>query len=125
MGTSYRREILELFEKCPRVVFASSMLGEYDLMAMIAAEDEGMIEVFTGSCTMRTHRGIRRSSLILLGRERVDFLLRLRMISESRSRVTPCGRICVECKEYSRGCVGCPSAEGYRGPFKTSNKEYL
>ncbi len=122
-GTRYRREILELFERCPRVVFAASMLGEYDLMGMVVAEDERMIEVFMGSCTMRTHRAIRKSSLILLGRENVDLLVRLKMVSEKRGRITPCGRICVECEEYSRGCVGCPSVEGYRGPFKAARKD--
>lgn len=117
-GASYRREILELFERCPRVVFASSMLGEYDLMAVIIAEDEKMIEVFTSSCTMRTHRGIRKSNLILLGRERIDFLIPPKIFSRATGKITPCGRVCVECEEYNRGCLGCPAIEGYQGLFK-------
>ena len=111
-----QEEILEKFSECPRIIFLSPMIGGYNLIAIMIAESMKVLESITTICAIRTHKGIRRSELIILGDPVYPSHLPIRLIEDRKRRTAPCGFNCCRCQRYLEDkCLGCPATRCYRG----------
>lgn len=111
-------EIIERFRECPRVVFFSPLIGGYNMLAIMAAENMHVLESITTVCAIRTMEGVRRSEVILLGDPVYPTHLPLRLIERRSKGKAPCGFDCYRCGRFmEKECLGCPATRCYRGPL--------
>ena len=109
--------LLRKYRDCPRIVSICKILGEYNVVALIYAENEKVMDSILGSCMMRTAEGIRKSLVVPVSRVLRGGWYAVEVPLRSRD-VAPCGADCLNCGRYRRGeCPGCPSVKWYRGPF--------
>ncbi|MDK2383750.1 MAG: winged helix-turn-helix transcriptional regulator [Candidatus Korarchaeota archaeon] len=108
------REIARRFEDCPRLIHLFQGRGSLNLIAVMAAENEEVLNSITGTCMIRTYKGVRRSEIVEIAEPLVNPYLPIevpRMDMES----APCGADCSSCPRYvEESCLGCPSFVGYR-----------
>ncbi len=112
------RRILEKFRKCPRVVYACSTIGGYNMLVMTVAEDLSTLESESlEACSIRSQPGVRRSEFYPIGEIYYSPYLPVRVSLASRSmEKAPCGAVCKRCERYaSERCRACPSTVYYRG----------
>jgi DNA-binding Lrp family transcriptional regulator len=117
-GVETMERILKRFEECPRIVYIFTMIGGYNLMALIIAENQGTLEsISMGKCSLRSGRGIRRSEFYQVKEISYSPLIPVRIhLAHRRLKEAPCGANCNSCIRYkSEECVGCPATECYRG----------
>jgi len=110
-------ELLDMFSRCPRVVFLSTLIGPYNLMAVMVAEDPGLVKIMSlGACCIRRVEGIRRSELYVVDEVFYPDALPIRVVPRKEAEGTPCGLVCGSCDFYARGeCPACPATRWYRG----------
>lgn len=109
-----REEIIGIYRECPRTIFLSKITGEYNLLAIMFAENQDVQESELGQCAVRTHPGIRRSEVIVgespIKPSHVQFDL-----PKADREITPCGENCSECQRYKENkCIGCPATKHYK-----------
>ena len=110
-------KILERFRECPRIISMFKTLGEYNVVALIYAEDQSVLDSILGSCMLRVAEGIRKSEVILVSSVLLGGTLHLK-VSVSRRSVAPCGVDCYACDRFRSGkCVACPAVWCYTGWF--------
>ncbi|MFX1512833.1 MAG: Lrp/AsnC family transcriptional regulator [Promethearchaeota archaeon] len=117
-----RIRILDTYSKCPRVIFVASVIGHYDIIALVYAEDRGLLEVLLSSCFLRKKLDIRQSSVMIIGTELEPPFLPINIpIKDIKSEISSCGLNCKECIKFQQQiCIGCPVASIYRGSFNIS-----
>ena len=107
--------LLARFEECPRIISLYKTFGEYNLIALVYAENQRVLDSIMGSCMLRIAREVRRSIVvpiqgILIG-EYIPIKIPVKKYDDP-----PCGIKCSECTRYNFGeCVGCPVIRKYRG----------
>lgn len=117
-GVETMERILKRFEECPRVIYIFTMIGGYNIMALIAAENQKTLEsISLGKCSLRSGTGIRRSEFYQI--KDIGYFpfmpLRIRLTNKGLKEA-PCGVNCNFCNRYRyEECVGCPATECYRG----------
>ncbi len=109
-----RNELIEIFRECPRTIFLLKITGEYNLLAIMLAENQNVQESQTGQCAIRTHPGIRRSEInigeVPIKPKNIQYAPPLK-----NKKTAPCGEICDQCQRYQEEkCLGCPSTKYYR-----------
>ncbi|MBS3815387.1 MAG: AsnC family transcriptional regulator [Hadesarchaea archaeon] len=109
-----REELIETFQDCPRIVLLLKTTGEYNLLAVMLAENQNVQESQTGQCAIRTHPGIRRSEInigeVPVRPENIQYTPPLK-----NKNTAPCGEKCDKCQRYlEEKCLGCPSTRHYR-----------
>ncbi len=110
-------KLCEVFSRCPRMLVLSTLIAGFNLMALMAAEDERVVESITTCCAVRDAPGIKRTEVYLAGNVVLPSHLPLRVAVE-QGDVAPCGRECHACSRFKEErCPGCPSVKGYRGPL--------
>ncbi|RLI11288.1 hypothetical protein DRO33_04295 [Candidatus Bathyarchaeota archaeon] len=111
--------LVRVFSECPRVVFLSTLIGPYNLMAMMVAEAPGLVEIMAiGACCLRRMEGIRRSELYVMGELLYPDALPIKVSVEKEAEETPCGLVCGSCDFYASGkCPACPATKWYKGPL--------
>ncbi|HDI73549.1 MAG TPA: Lrp/AsnC family transcriptional regulator [Candidatus Korarchaeota archaeon] len=108
------REIAKKFERCPRLVHMFQARGSLNLIAMMAAESEEVLDSITGTCMIRTSEGVRRSEIVEITEPLVNPFLPISLPSMDQE-LAPCGADCAFCRRYEEGtCPGCPAFKGYR-----------
>ena len=114
-GAASTRELIKRFKDCPRIIQMSTVLGQFDLVATVFAEDKTQLETILRTCILRTPHGIRNVSVLSVGRLvsppyfPVNFKLK-------HDGLTPCGLNCNECEEYElEHCLGCSATSAYKG----------
>ena len=112
-------ELLRTFARCPRVVFLTTLIGPYNLMAILVAEAPGLVKIMAlGACCLRRVEGIRRSELYLVDDVLYPGGLPVKVTAEKEAELTPCGLNCASCDFYARGeCPACPATTWYKGPL--------
>ncbi len=109
------RNIINRFKECPRMVLLAKMMGGYNLVAVLYAEDDDVLECFSSICSIRTMPGIRRTEVYILSKLVKPEHLPIRYPQHGRREHTPCGRDCRDCIAYNENrCPGCPSTKYYR-----------
>ncbi len=116
INEEYMFRIIEKFRECPRIIFLANMIGGYNLIALMYAENEDVLGCLGSVCSIRTMEGIRRSEVYILSSIIKPKYLPLDFPSKGRRKVAPCGRKCTECIEYkTQKCLGCPATVHYKG----------
>jgi DNA-binding Lrp family transcriptional regulator len=112
------RELIEIFSKCPRVVFLTTTTGPYNVMMIVVAEDTDTLNAILEVCSIRARKGIRRSEAIIGEVPTVPKCLPIKIIANKEMEIAPCGINCVKCLRYKgQKCLGCPATKYYRGPL--------
>ncbi len=114
------QRLLERFRNCPRVVHIFTTLGGYNLIALVVAEDQGTLEsISMEKCSLRSSEGIRRSEFYPIGKVHYAPYLPIREhLTHKGVTVTPCNVDCRPCSRFQlERCVGCPTANYYKGPL--------
>jgi len=112
--------LLKRFKNCPRVVYIFNIIGGFNLIALIVAEDLNTLEsISVEKCSLRSEKEIRRSEFYLVGSVQYSPFLPIReYLAHKEMNVTPCGVNCASCERYkSKRCVGCPASKYYKGPL--------
>ncbi len=115
------RNIIDRYNKCPRVINFFTTMGGYNLIALVMAEDQATLESESmEKCALRSGEGIRRSEVYLIGRVHLYPFLPLKTdIIKEKGEITPCGVQCKKCLSFQDvKCVGCPTLSYYRGPIE-------
>ena len=113
----YINKLLEKFKECPRIIFIFKVIGEYNLAALIYAEDDKVLDSILGTCMLRVSEGIRKSEVMLIPKILINEYYNLRIPIGEREKA-PCGADCYNCEKLrSNECIGCPSVKYYNGWF--------
>ncbi|RLE49690.1 MAG: Lrp/AsnC family transcriptional regulator [Candidatus Methanomethylicota archaeon] len=118
-GPDVLDELRKKFERCPRIVMLSTLMGGYNMMAMMIAEDDSVLEGITSVCAIRRLKGIRRTEVYVLGEIFEPQYLPIKFSPEEKSAIPPCEAVdCSKCPRYSVDlCLGCPATTCYKGPL--------
>ena len=112
------RELIDIFSKCPRVVFVTTITGAYNVMTMMVAEDADTLNAIVEVCSIRAQKGIRRSEVTIGEAPTVPKYLPIRIVAAKVDEDAPCGINCGICMRYKeKKCLGCPATKYYRGPL--------
>ena len=111
--------IMHVFKECPRMVMLATLIGSYNLMAVMVAEAPGLLKIMAlGACCLRRMEGIRRSELYVVEDLLYPEALPIRVSTQKEAELTPCGLNCSSCDFYARGeCPACPATRWYKGPL--------
>lgn len=109
-----RDELVETFQDCPRTILLLNTTGEYNLLAVMLAENQNVQESQMGQCAIRTHPGIRRSEInigeVPIKPKNIQYAPPL-----ENKKTAPCGENCNQCQRYlEEKCLGCPATQYYR-----------
>lgn len=110
------KKLLKRFENCPRVVQIFTLLGGYNLIAILVAEDFDTLE--TISMSLRSGEGIRRFEFYPVGNVHYSPFLQVReYLTRKEGTFNPCEN----CKPFqTKKCLGClatPCVIHYNGPL--------
>ncbi|MFW9845739.1 MAG: AsnC family transcriptional regulator [Candidatus Thorarchaeota archaeon] len=110
------------YQHCPRLLMLAPVTGSYNLMAIMAAEDTWSLQSISGTCSMRTETGVRRSESWFGNAPIVPSHLPLNLAPDrTNGSKSPCKMDCASCKRYTdEKCVGCPPTDVYRGKLWSS-----
>jgi DNA-binding Lrp family transcriptional regulator len=114
-GAASTRELINRFNECPRIIQMSTVLGQFDLIATVFAEDKHQLETILRTCILRAPHGIRNVSVLSVGRLVSPPYFPINFKAKHNG-VTPCELNCYECEEYElEHCLGCPATSAYKG----------
>ena len=117
----HKVNLLNLFEKCPRVFFLTTIVGHFDIYLGVVAEDRAILELLRSDdfCLLR-FPGILESEI-----KHQDNLMKptylpiMLPLCPSNSSLAPCNETCIKCEKYThRICVGCPQVKEYKGRLR-------
>ncbi|MEM3401747.1 MAG: AsnC family transcriptional regulator [Candidatus Hadarchaeales archaeon] len=112
------QELIDIFSKCPRIVFVTTTTGAYNMMTIMVAEDADTLNAILEVCSVRAQRGIRRSEAVIGEAPAVPRYLPIKIVPNKEMEVAPCGINCGKCSRYkNQKCLGCPATKHYRGPL--------
>ncbi len=108
------KTMMEKFSKCPRLVFFGTMTGAYNIIAIIAAENQDVLQSVINVCSMRNEPGLRRSDVAIIDIPiRPQFIPFKIPIGKSEEPAS-CGRSCENCERLKENkCLGCPTTKWY------------
>ncbi len=112
------RRILHRFAECPRIVRFFTIIGEFNLVALMIAEDMKTLEsISTEECSIRKIPGVRRINYYPVGEVEYSPYLPIRVFLAGRNlKKAPCNVNCSSCVRYiEEKCLGCPATKYYRG----------
>jgi len=110
-------KLLDRFSECPRIILMFKTMGDYNLAALIYAEDRRVLDSILGTCMLRTMEGIRKSTVIPISNILINRYYNVK-IPVQKWEIAPCGVDCCSCKRYrSKECIGCPVTKCYTGWF--------
>ncbi|KXB05464.1 hypothetical protein AKJ50_00925 [candidate division MSBL1 archaeon SCGC-AAA382A13] len=109
-----REELIETFQNCPRTILLLKTTGEYNLLAIMLAENQNVQESEAGKCAIRTHPGIRKSE-VNTGEAPIKPKNTQYTPPLTNKKTAPCGENCNQCQRYTEEkCLGCPATKYYR-----------
>jgi len=112
------RELVDMFSKCPRIVFLTTTTGAYNLMTVMVAEDADTLNAIVEVCSARAQKGIRRSEATIGEAPAIPKYLPIKIVAAKEDEDAPCGINCGKCLRYQeKKCLGCPATKYYRGPL--------
>lgn len=112
------RELVDVFSKCPRIVFLTTTTGAYNLMTVMIAEDADTLNAIVEICSVRAQKGIRRSEATIGEAPAIPKYMPIKIVATKVDEDAPCGINCGRCTRYQeKKCLGCPATKYYRGPL--------
>ncbi|MFX0115884.1 MAG: AsnC family transcriptional regulator [Candidatus Hodarchaeota archaeon] len=120
-GAKAIQKFEKMYKKCPRLIFMSETVGNYNLISIWVAEDIKAVQSIANSCAVRCQDQIRKSEVLLATSPNIPSHVPINLVrDESREEesIAPCGIECESCHAYEQEkCPGCPSTKFYRGPL--------
>jgi DNA-binding Lrp family transcriptional regulator len=116
--TESMQEVMNRFKDCPRVVHFFKTIGGYNLIALVIAENQDILDcISVGKCSIRSSPGIRRSEFYPISDNEFSQFLQIReYLTHKGKDKAPCNVDCASCVRYeTKKCVGCPTTIHYRG----------
>lgn len=108
------KTLIEKFSKCPRLVFFGTLTGAYNVISIIAAENQEILQSVINVCSMRNEPGLRRSEVFIIDLPLKPEFIPLKIPLEGDAEQTPCEGNCAECDRYQGDiCIGCPGTKWY------------
>ncbi|NVM31277.1 MAG: AsnC family transcriptional regulator [Candidatus Helarchaeota archaeon] len=108
------KSMMEKFSKCPRLVFFGTMTGAYNLIAIIAAENQDVLQSVINVCSMRNEPGLRRSEVSIIDIPLRPEFIPFKMPIGDDKELAPCGTNCKDCERLTeKKCLGCPTTKWY------------
>ena len=112
------QELIQIFSKCPRMIFLARTTGAYNLMTVMAAENVETLNAIIEHCSVRAYKGIRRSEAIIAEAPAIPQYLPIKIVVDKSADDAPCGMNCGKCLRYKQGkCLACPATKYYKGPL--------
>jgi len=112
------RELIDMFSRCPRIVFVTTTTGAYNVMTMMVAEDADTLNAIVEICSIRAQKGIRRSEVTIGEAPVIPKHLPIKIVPNKELEIAPCGINCGKCIRFeNQKCLGCPATKYYRGPL--------
>jgi len=112
------KEIMSRFKECPRIILLATMAGGYNVVALMIAENEGVLKSISTVCAIRVLKGIRRSDVYIIADLVRPEYLSIKLPFPRNRESPPCERECSICEMYvEKKCLGCPATKYYRGPL--------
>jgi len=112
------KEIMSKFKECPRIILLATMAGGYNVVALMIAENEGVLKSISTVCAIRVLKGIRRSDVYIIADLVRPEYLSIKLPFPRNRESPPCERECSACKMYvEKKCLGSPATKYYRGPL--------
>lgn len=114
------REIVTKFKECPGMVFLASMVGGYNVVALMVAENEYVLRCISTVCVIRVLKGIRRSEVYVIADLMKPEYLPIKSPSPRNRDKSPCGRECSICEMYviGKSILVAPQQNIIVDPFK-------
>ena len=116
-NTQATNNLIEKFKDCPRVVNIFKTMGGYNLIALVVAENQDVLECISmEKCSLRSSPGIRRSEFYPISDVYYSPFLQVRASIADKEKVAKsCGVSCDSCVRFvDRKCAGCPSERNER-----------
>lgn len=120
IGNEGLKQLIDICQNCPRIIYSYNIVGEYNHCLIFFAENMETLETMLHSCMLYNLNGVRKSNIMIFGKNNEDIYLPLRWhLLETLTEDTPCGTNCKYCKAFiNEKCLGCPSSKCYRGSLK-------
>lgn len=108
-------EIFMHFKDCPRMIFMAQAIGQYNIVAMMYAEDLETLNSILNYCAFRNFPKIRKSDVLIIPDIFIPEFWPFNISITKNRRKAPCGTICSKCNKYlNNKCLGCPATVYYR-----------
>ncbi|MFX1295448.1 MAG: hypothetical protein ACFFD2_11450 [Promethearchaeota archaeon] len=108
------KALMEKYSECPRLVFFGTMTGAYNVISIIAAENQNILQSVINVCSMRSEPGLRRSDVFIIDIPLKPQYIPFKIPMEGEAEVGKCGTKCEQCERYlNNACVGCPGTKWY------------
>ena len=112
------QELIQIFSKCPRMIFLARITGAYNLMTIMVAENVETLNAIIEHCSVRAYKGIRRSEAIIAEAPTIPKYLPIKLVTDKSADDAPCGINCGKCIRYRQNkCLACPATKYYKGPL--------
>jgi|Deesub1362A_J573_1020465.scaffolds.fasta_scaffold00131_32 DNA-binding Lrp family transcriptional regulator len=106
-------KLADTFKNCPRVIFATTMTGAYNLILILVAKDTAVLESAIEN-GIRPVSSIKKLDISIGEAPILPGFLDIRINPVSKE--PPCGeKSCSECYLYERKCDGCPATIYWKG----------
>ena len=113
-GYAELAKLEDLYARCPRTIWMMESIGDYSLIILMYAENDGVLKSILTCCSVRTRPEVRKSE-VEIG-DLVGGYAPIQPPVGGDLEVAPCGANCRSCARYSQGtCIGCPATSSYRG----------
>jgi DNA-binding Lrp family transcriptional regulator len=109
----YASKLADAFKDCPRVVFAVTATGAYNLIMALVAKDADMLQN-TIENDIRPLQGINSMDISIGDAPLSPDFLDIKIVDKMDK--APCGaKPCIECYLYEKKCEGCPATTYFMG----------
>jgi DNA-binding Lrp family transcriptional regulator len=106
-------KLAELFRKCPRAIFTTTMTGPYNLLLILVAKDTAILESSVEN-DVRPIPTIKELDVSIGDAPLLPEFVDIKIARKDEN--PPCGsKPCVQCGLYERRCEGCPATLYWRG----------
>jgi len=108
-----KKKLVEVLEKCPRVLLLTCNTTKSNVSAYIYGENMDTLSSHIES--LREFQGAEIVYVFHSGSQTYPRSFRISMYPEKGDKA-PCGMNCSKCQNYSQNlCLGCPATKDYRG----------
>jgi len=118
--TNRYKDLIKIYENCPRVLYFFDLVGEYNLGVIFYAENIDTYHTILKFCMLYSLKGIRKSTILTIGKFYPPNYINIDT-SKFKLNNIPCGISCNNCEAFKNNlCVGCPNFSLYKGFVKFS-----
>ncbi|MFX1296021.1 MAG: AsnC family transcriptional regulator [Promethearchaeota archaeon] len=108
------KTLMEKYSECPRLVFFGTMTGAYNVISIVAAENQETLQSVINVCSMRNEPGLRRSDVFIIDISLKPQFIPFRLPIKGEDEISPCKANCGQCERHSEyKCDGCPGTKWY------------